>query len=365
MRPLDRQFAESIDGVSRALAEWTVSRLSERVPGFIERYGDSAWPLWKGEIVNRLQYLSEAVAADRPALFAHSVEWARAAFLAREMDLNDLHESLLALDETVQAELPAQIAARASKVISAGIDVACRPAPASLAIGIESSLEHAGADTPRARLYLNHLLERHQSRAVDVLLEAVKSGRTVAEVYEAVITPALAEVGRMWHLNEATVADEHYVTAATQVAMAALRGRLPRAEPNGMRVLASGVGGDLHDVGIRMVADLLESDGWQVECLGANMPTADLVDYLADKDGSVPFQLVALSASTGLAVRTVAGAVDAIRAATPELKLPIMVGGGPFAAIPDLWQVVGADGCATSASEAVRVARRLASARVH
>jgi methanogenic corrinoid protein MtbC1 len=37
-----------------------------------------------------------------------------------------------------------------------------------------------------------------------------------------------------------------------------------------------------------------------------------------------------------------------------------MVGGGPFALVPDLWQVVGADGCACSASDAVKVARRIA-----
>lgn len=360
MLPLDRQFAESIDGVSRALAEWTVTSFYERKPELTARYGASGRALWKAEIANRLQHLAEAIAADRPALFVISVEWARAAFVARDMDEADLAESLEVLEETLRSELPTQIGSRASRFMRAGIESARKPTARSDEGVLMSAVEAPGADTVRARAYLRQLLERQQSRAVDVLLEAVRSGRTVAEVYESVITPALGEVGRMWHLGEATVADEHYVTAATQSALAVLRSKLPQTERHGKRALAASVGGDLHDIGIRMVADLLESEGWQVDCLGANMPTADLVEHAVDEMGRQQFHLIALSASTGLAVRAIAGAIEALRAASPEARAPIMVGGGVFAMVPDLWKVVGADGCARSASDAVRVAGELA-----
>ncbi|MFM2165541.1 MAG: hypothetical protein RL325_1978, partial [Planctomycetota bacterium] len=59
-------------------------------------------------------------------------------------------------------------------------------------------------------------------------------------------------------------------------------------------------------------------------------------------------------------VRTTDHAISALRTACSEGRIPVMVGGGPFALIPDLWKVVGADGCASSASDAVRVARELA-----
>ncbi|MFM7052868.1 MAG: B12-binding domain-containing protein [Planctomycetota bacterium] len=359
MLPLDRQFAESIDGVSRALAEWSLSLLYERRADFDARYGPEGRDLWKGEFVNRLQYLAEAVAADRPTLFVHSVEWARAAFAARDLDERDLIDSLEALDETLKAELPAQVSARACRIVSAGLAALRKPVASAVDAAAPSVLDHEGVDGTRARLYLMHLLERHQSKAVDVLLEAVRSGKTVAQVYETVIGPALSEVGRLWHLKEATVADEHYVTAATQSAMAVLRMKLPRAEPNGSRVLAASVGGDLHDIGIRMVADLLESEGFEVECLGANMPTLDLIDRLRETAAAGGFDLIALSASTGLTVRAMTDAVAAIRAESGPDGPPIMVGGGAFCSIPDLWQVVGADGCACSATEAVKVAKRL------
>lgn len=360
MHPTDTQHAASIDTVSRAIAEWTVQSLYDRLPECELRYGKDGRALWKGEVVNRLQYLAEAIAADRSAIFVHSVEWARAGFMARGFDIAHLVASLEELEITIREELPEQVSSRTTRFLNEGIEAAQREeSPGDDAV-LESALSREGADAVRARAYLVHLLERQQAKAVDLLLEAVGSGRTVVEVYETVISPALAEVGRLWHLNEATVADEHYVTTATQNAMAVLRMKLPRAMPNGKRALAASIGGDLHDVGIRMVADLLESEGWQVDCLGANMPTGDLVEHGIDEMGRPQFDLFALSASTGLMVRATAGASDALRAAAPDHRLKIMVGGGPFQIVPDLWQIVGADGCACSASDAVRVAKRIA-----
>ncbi len=361
MLATDRQHAESIDSVSRALAEWTVTLLFERHPE-LERRIDGARALWKGEIMNRLHHLAEAIAADRAVLFVQSVEWARAAFIAREMDPEHLSASLIALEETLRAELPAELANRASVMIDEALDALQNADEATVDASFESALEHEGVDTVRSRAYLVHLLERHQSRAVDVLLDAVNSGRSVAEVYETVIGPALSEVGRLWQIQEATVADEHYVTTATQGALAVLRSRLPQAPRNGKRALAASVGGDLHDVGIRMVADLLESEGWQVDCLGANMPTVDLVEHAVDEFGTPQFDLVALSASTGLTVRSIAKAIESLREAAPDRHIPIMVGGGAFRVVPDLWKVVGADGCACCATDAVRVAAELAKA---
>jgi len=362
MLPLDRQFTETIDGVSRALAEWSIGLLFERNPGLEARYGDQARALWKGEMSNRLQYLAEAIAADRAVIFIDSVQWARAAFLAREMEPNDLVESLKALEETVRAELPTQVASRAGRFISEAIGSLER-APEEPTV-TETSLDDPRFDGTRARLYLMHMLERKQAKAVEVLLEAVRGGRTVAEVYETVIAPALVEVGRMWHLREATVADEHYVTAATQSAMSVLRTRLPAGRSNGKWALATSVGGDLHDVGIRMVADLFEFAGWRAECLGANTPTDEIVTALRGDHGfGQPFDLLAISGSTSLTVRNIADVIAAVRCEPATYEIPVLVGGTPFRLVPDLWKVVGADGMAATASGAVAAANRLLDGR--
>ena len=97
--------------------------------------------------------------------------------------------------------------------------------------------------------------------------------------------------------------------------------------------------------------------GWEPVHLGANMPAADvtlaLEDFAAD--------LLAISGTLVLHVTSTAEMIAAVRAALPDRNVPVLVGGGPFAVVDDLWQVVGADGCARDASQAVRAAEQLLS----
>ena len=74
----------------------------------------------------------------------------------------------------------------------------------------------------------------------------------------------------------------------------------------------------------------------------------------------VALVLVALSAALGLQVRTVAALIAVLREQLP--KIPILVGGGPFARVPDLWRSVGADASASDAGSAVSEAERLVGA---
>ncbi len=359
MKPEHRQHAAAIDLVSKAISEWTTDLHFDRDPSMTERYGPDGRRLWAAEARSRLQHLAEALAADRSALFVQNALWSQAAFIAREIGDGDLRLSLACMRETVAAELPAPVANRALVAIDEAIatldatqgkpDV-CLP-PSCIA-----------PDQPNgqlARVYLLHLLQRNQQEAANTIFEAAREGRSLPELYETVIRPALTEVGRMWHLQEASVADEHYCTAATQMIMAQLRSSMPRRPSNGHRMLAMAVGGELHDLGIRMVADLFEMEGWEAEYLGANMPASELPSILVDEDGRLGFDLLALSGTTTLAVRPTADLIDTIRAHPVASAVRVLVGGGPFRQVPDLWRIVGADGYAPDGASALGVAADL------
>jgi methanogenic corrinoid protein MtbC1 len=117
----------------------------------------------------------------------------------------------------------------------------------------------------------------------------------------------------------------------------------------------------MHELGLRIVSDLLELDGWQVEFLGANTPAAEVVGSLEPDPvtGARPFDLLVLSASTTLALRPLADVIAAVRAMPGAARTPVLVGGAPFRAVGDLWQAVGADACATCVEEAVPKANAL------
>ncbi|MFO0827277.1 MAG: cobalamin-dependent protein [Phycisphaerales bacterium] len=336
------------------MSEWAVESMVEHDGSLERRYGARYRELWRAELKVLIQHLAEAIALHCPQLFLHHVCWSRAGFVARDVNPGDLRLALESLREVIATKAPKPVVDRACGLLDEAVGCVTRQ-EAQPGCAICNSQPNASL----ARMYLLHLLQRDQAAAANVIVEAQREGKSVPELYETVITPALAEVGRMWQLQEASVADEHYCTAATHMVMSQIRARMPRKPSNGKRVLATAVGGDLHDVGIRMVADLFEMNGWQAEYLGANMPTDEVVASLVDEHGEPAFDLLALSAATALSVRGVAEIIRAVREQPALSDLPIIVGGGPFCLVPELWKSVGADGHAASATTALEVAERL------
>jgi methanogenic corrinoid protein MtbC1 len=204
--------------------------------------------------------------------------------------------------------------------------------------------------------YLEAVLDGRREAAEKVILKAVDEGVAVGDVYEQVLQPAQIELGRMWHAGEITVADEHFASAITQAIMSTLRSRFPKRERKGKLVLAAAVGGELHEIGVRMVADFFEMDGWDVIYLGANTPSSDIVSVVGDRRAN----LLAISVSTLLHLHTAGKLIDQVRQDQKCAKTKVLVGGPPFKSVSDLWSELGADGCAASATEAVKLGNSLA-----
>ena len=121
-------------------------------------------------------------------------------------------------------------------------------------------------------------------------------------------------------------------------------------------MLCTSVVADLHELGIRAVANHLEWSGWKAVLLGASTPTADLILAISDFE----IDLVAVSANTALHVPATIELVAAIR--NSERPVKVLVGGRPFMLAPELWKTVGADACAISARNAAEAAISLFSA---
>ena len=103
------------------------------------------------------------------------------------------------------------------------------------------------------------------------------------DVYLHVFQRSQYEIGRLWQSNQISVAQEHLCTAATQLIMSQLYPFIFGTERRNRRVVAACVGGDLHEIGIRMVADFFEMDGWDTFYLGANVPITDIVQTVIDR----------------------------------------------------------------------------------
>ena len=58
------------------------------------------------------------------------------------------------------------------------------------------------------------------------------------------------------------MAQEHYCTAATQLIMSQLYPYIFTTGKNGRVLVGTCVSGDLHEIGVRMVSDFFEMEGW-------------------------------------------------------------------------------------------------------
>jgi methanogenic corrinoid protein MtbC1 len=210
-------------------------------------------------------------------------------------------------------------------------------------------------DAPLAsltRAYLAALLDGDRRHASTLILDAVAAGVGVKDIYLHIFQRSQYEVGRLWQIHDISVAQEHYCTAATQLVMSQLYPYIFAAASTRGTLVATCVSGDLHEIGVRMVADFFEMEGWNTYYLGASTPTDEVVGALVERKADI----LAISATLSGHLRAVATLIDTVRANEACRHVTILVGGYPFAASPDLWREIGADGTAPDAQGAIVLA---------
>jgi methanogenic corrinoid protein MtbC1 len=169
--------------------------------------------------------------------------------------------------------------------------------------------------------YLAAQLGGNQRAALKVLDAGLSEGHAVRDLQREVVQAAQLEIGRLWQENALSVAHEHMATAISHVALVHLFEHAPPVAARGKKLLIACVEGEQHDLPARLVADYLETAGFDVRYLGANVPTDNLPGVIAVERPD----LVALSVTMVFNLGGLRGAVAAIRARFP--RLPLLVGG--------------------------------------
>lgn len=340
-----------LESVAKAVAQWTVEHHAKTHPQLTRRYGSSWRADWVNHTLAQLGLLAQATAVQSAELFAQSVGWTHQSFTARGIDVNDLLHNLSSLRHVLAAELPPTVSERVVSLVDGVLEFYSSGQSESVDVVPQPTRHHE-----RMLQYLEAILDADRNRAEHIIREAREGGIDIAAIYEQILAPAQARLGEMWHRGEITVADEHMGSATTQTVMSQMRLSFQRAVPNGRSVVGTATAGDLHEIGLRMVTDLFELDGWDVVFLGANTPTSDVIELLMRRRPN----LLALSVSTALTLRDAGDLIATIRASTSIAGIKVLIGGPPFRMVSELWRELGADGCAYSATEAVAQGNLLA-----
>jgi methanogenic corrinoid protein MtbC1 len=347
---LNGAIGRILDTERARLAETITARQYEAQPELAAKYGEAGRARCLQDANYHLSYLADAVAASSHSLFSDYIGWAKVMLNARGIPAADLSRNLSIMRDVVREELSPEMAAAVDEYFAAAL-TRLPSLPSDLPPLFADDAPHSALAKQFLRLLLNG--ERHA--ASRLILDAVESGVTVKDIYLHVFQLSQREIGRLWQMNRVSVAQEHYCTAATQLIMAQLYPRIFRTEKNGRRIVATSIGGELHEIGIRIIADFFEMEGWDSYYLGANCPTAAILQALTDRRADV----LAISATMTFHIRAVENLIRAVRASENFHAVRILVGGYPFNVEPELWKRVGADAYAANPSAAVALAAEL------
>lgn len=346
MQP-DPFHAEIIECSARALGAHAAEILLETRPD-AAAFGAPGFRGWQEHLAGRLHELSGAIRAGEPALFGAALSWAKLAFESRGLDAAELTVSIDALRVALREGLPPSGEDAVAPYLRAARTALARPseqAPPSV----------SGPFGETAARYLVALLEGDRRAAIGMLVDAMDAGLHPRDALLHVIVPAAREVGRMWHLGEVGIGEEHFCTATASLLMGVVRERLDMAEPNGRCAVIASVPGNRHDLAGRIAGLLLESDGWRVVDLGTEMPARDLVEAAGDFRAD----LIVLGAMLTTQVETARVTLSAIRADGRTAGVPVIVGGHVFDEAPGLWRRIDADAHARTIGQVVELADAL------
>jgi MerR family transcriptional regulator, light-induced transcriptional regulator len=264
---LERSASHAIDADRAALAEAITARHYELFPELERRFGAAGRARRLQDAHHHLSYLSESISSALPTLFADYVAWAKVMLESRGVHAEDLARNLGVVREVLRERLPEGAAILAAQYVEAGLERL-----PELPSEAPAHVRDDGPLSGLARDYLGALLRGDRREAGRLVLDAVESGTSVKDIYLHVFQECQREVGRLWQMNRLSVAEEHYCTAATQLVMSQLYPRVFAGERNGRTLVATCVAGDLHEIGVRMVSDFFEMEGWDAYYVGANAP---------------------------------------------------------------------------------------------
>jgi len=139
--------------------------------------------------------------------------------------------------------------------------------------------ERAERDWPRQIDLLTASLLAGDARAARKQLDRLTSGGvTVAELCDRLLAPTLARIGELWRNNHITIADEHRASRIVETLLDRATAARPKTGPRvGSAVVATAVG-DRHSIAAQMVAAGLQSEGFSVHYLGADLPVEEIVN---------------------------------------------------------------------------------------
>lgn len=199
------------------------------------------------------------------------------------------------------------------------------------------------------------------SHEEDLALSSIEGLRTtgvsVEQIYLELLAPTARHLGELWEEDLCNFTDVTVGLGRLQRVLRELSPALGRSVEHplqGRRILLLPSPGELHTFGLVMVAEFFRSAGWDVNG-GAWVTGVEAPGMVA----SEWFDVIGFSMGAAVNVPALAATITAVRHATCNKDIAVLVGGPLFGEHPEFVARLGADGMTIDGREAPLLAERL------
>jgi 5-methyltetrahydrofolate--homocysteine methyltransferase len=192
-------------------------------------------------------------------------------------------------------------------------------------------------------------------RVVDLVGRALESGISAQDILQRGLIPGIQALGKLFKDGMAYLPEILISCRAMNRGLEILKPSLSSSDISGKGTVVLGtVEGDMHDIGKNLVKLMLESNGFQVEDLGADVAPGAFVSAV---QGGGKVDIVAMSALLTMTMTSIPAVIEALKRAGLRDKVKIMIGGAPVTR--EFADEIGAEGyaedCVSAVDEAIRL----------
>jgi len=174
-------------------------------------------------------------------------------------------------------------------------------------------------------------------------------------IYEDYIRRSLREMGELWEKGELPIWKEHFISEISLENMALIKRRKYKENEDKKPILLLTPGAEQHNIGLKMVGDMLESNGHNVIYLGNLIPTDNIIQAIEEKK---PYAII-LSVTIAYHIDSAKNLIDILKQRFGTKTPTILIGGSAFEHVENVATVTGADKYCRDIDEIEKSLRRI------
>lgn len=189
-------------------------------------------------------------------------------------------------------------------------------------------------------IYLDSLLRGDRDYARNFILNLYEVGKSIEYIFFDVIEKALKRVGDLWETGKMDIWLEHFISESCIDIIKEVKIRAKNNKRGKQaKIMLLNANAEFHNIGVRMISEMLEIEGFEVMFLGSNVPVQSLIDGIELRKP----EFIAISTTLEYNIDSSKNMIFTIKNYFGKKSPKILIGGAAFKNLKNPCDFTGAD----------------------